>query len=1006
MPRFNEDVRGDHSPPLPPTDRVGRPGASSDFRMSSGSNLASMAGGGASTGLGNNSSGLLGGSGNNGSSGRLRSPSDSRRYSYSPGIKTHASSGHRTDGYDHSTYSTPSYHSQSSMAPSSHHHHSTHRVPYKILCVTNLNSKVPEGTIREALFREFSRFGDVKVKVVYDNNELIAYVYFRCYEDAREARHAKARMVLFEKQLDISPIYERTSAMAASSSSISTQQPLASSSRSRRSVTPDGYTGSSSSGLLPPPVPSSHRTSTRTLSPPHTSSSRSSRSSVPLPPIVRMNMERYAAQYGPSSSSSSRNSYSDHSSHTSSYHHSNHHSISSSHHHRDYGNVDHYHHHDRTSSTSGNVSRSTSMLPHASSNMAANSNLNSSSSSNSGTNRGQQRESKKEKFPNYLHHIAPEEDDKATRTLFVGNLEVTISENELRRIFEKYGHVEDIDVKRPPPGQGNAYAFIKFLNLDMAHRAKVEMSGQYIGKFQCKIGYGKATPTTRIWVGGLGPWTSLAHLEREFDRFGAIRKIDFVKGDNHAYIQYDSIDAAQAACQEMRGFPLGGQDKRLRVDFADPGPYNYPHGSSPTPSSVTPRPGDEHERPELTSGDIGKRSSNPFDSSNPFESSDQTRVRSHRSADYYDDANGNGPSGNNGSSNYWPDECGDRKRIRGPTGDGHSDDVHVVKKPRRSNELFADEINYDPSRGIIVSESVTTIPELVKCCPPLWFGSLILKNSCFALKMLLVSGNHRLVDIFMKNSVVGSNENKCSSVAPSTTTTTTTSATGEQNSTSTSTAAAGVTSNGDMATGTSDESTSVTNVPSNNVSGSGSGSAGSASSSSASGTPMPILKITQRLRLDPSKLSEVTRRMSSAGSNGFCILLAVSSSSSTSNSALKLTSDDGSDIQQRPFKNLVVYLKQKQAAGVISLSSSCSSSASASASVATDEATSPSTGTSTTASNINNSAVLYAFPPCDFSHELLKKIAPNCNSDAAVNLKEDYMVVVVVRGNSTSSAST
>src|SRR5699024_9566712 len=86
----------------------------------------------------------------------------------------------------------------------------------------------------------------------------------------------------------------------------------------------------------------------------------------------------------------------------------------------------------------------------------------------------QQRESKKEKFPNYLHHIPPEEDDKSTRTLFVGNLEVTITEPDLRRIFERYGVVEDVDVKRPPPGQGNAYAFIKFLNLDMAHRAKVE----------------------------------------------------------------------------------------------------------------------------------------------------------------------------------------------------------------------------------------------------------------------------------------------------------------------------------------------------------------------------------------------------------------------------------------------------------------------------------------------------------------------------------------------------
>ncbi|KAH7936913.1 hypothetical protein HPB49_006423 [Dermacentor silvarum] len=184
-------------------------------------------------------------------------------------------------------------------------------------------------------------------------------------------------------------------------------------------------------------------------------------------------------------------------------------------------------------------------------------------------------DTKKEKFPNYLHHVPPEDDDKATRTLFVGNLEVPITEPDLRRIFARYGVVEDIDIKRPPPGQGNAYAFIKFVNLDMAHRAKVEMSGQYIGKFQCKIGYGKATPSTRIWVGGLGSWTSMSLLEREFDRFGLIRKIEYVKGDSHAYIQFDSIDAATSACQQMRGAPLGGHDKRLRVDFAHPDPTAY-----------------------------------------------------------------------------------------------------------------------------------------------------------------------------------------------------------------------------------------------------------------------------------------------------------------------------------------------------------------------------------------------------------------------------------------------
>lgn len=81
---------------------------------------------------------------------------------------------------------------------------------------------------------------------------------------------------------------------------------------------------------------------------------------------------------------------------------------------------------------------------------------------------------KKDKFPNYLHHVPPEDDPLATRTLFAGNLEINISDDEVKRIFGKYGIVEDIDIKRPPPGTGNAFAFVKYQNLDMAHRAKVK----------------------------------------------------------------------------------------------------------------------------------------------------------------------------------------------------------------------------------------------------------------------------------------------------------------------------------------------------------------------------------------------------------------------------------------------------------------------------------------------------------------------------------------------------
>ena len=54
-------------------------------------------------------------------------------------------------------------------------------------------------------------------------------------------------------------------------------------------------------------------------------------------------------------------------------------------------------------------------------------------------------------------------------------------------------------------------------------------------------------------------------------RFGKITKVDYTEGEYHAYVMYESLDAASAALSEMKGYPLGGADHRITVDFADPG---------------------------------------------------------------------------------------------------------------------------------------------------------------------------------------------------------------------------------------------------------------------------------------------------------------------------------------------------------------------------------------------------------------------------------------------------
>ncbi|XP_022164810.1 putative RNA-binding protein 15 [Myzus persicae] len=458
---------------------------------------------------------------------------------------------------------------------------------------------------------------------------------------------------------------------------------------------------------------------------------------------------------------------------------------------------------------------------------------------------------KKDKFPNYLHHILPEDDPLATRTLFAGNLELSISDEELYHLFSKYGVVEDIDVKRPLPGTGNSYAFVRYQNLDMAHRAKVELSGQYIGRYQCKIGYGKSIPTLRIWVGGLGPWTALSQLIQEFDRFGAIKKIEFTKGDTCAYIHYESIDAATAAVNGMRGVPLGGSEHKLRTDFATE------VCSSPTLTYSTKSKSSQGDVP-ATARDLQEltRQFGWPDNEYPLYSS---RIDRNDHTEYSEESRGLGNHENSLSFKQ------------------HS--VSDISSSGSSLHQFIDsdvESEEAEIQSVSPLDSVRTLEHLACKCSDSWQGSLVLKTSQFPAKCHLISGDANIIQSMMKD-LDGKS----------------------------------------------------------------------------------ILRITQRLRLDESKLEDVSNRITTADKHAIFLAMPYSTHSIYNDDAL---------IQIRPLRNLVTYLKQKEAAGVISL--------------------------------INKDpeliGVLYAFPPCEYSAKLLKQFAKNLSSEA---LNDDHLVVVVVNGD-------
>ncbi|CAL1531711.1 unnamed protein product [Lymnaea stagnalis] len=498
-------------------------------------------------------------------------------------------------------------------------------------------------------------------------------------------------------------------------------------------------------------------------------------------------------------------------------------------------------------------------------------------------------ERKSEKFPYHLDHVDPEYDDKATRTLFVGNLDVNITDFDLRNIFGKFGMVEDVDIKRPIRNTGNAFAFIKYINLDCAHRAKVEMSGKYIGRFQCKIGYGKVTPTTVVWVGGLGPWVTVETLEREFDRFGAIQHIEWPRNKNFAYVVYDSIDAAQAACQQMRGYPLGGPDRRLRLDFGEKEhisrshslpDYHYPPPTKDRayapPPERPPVPWREGlhglpDGPERQRYEDWQRDSREYRGPLP----DPYREEGRRHDDYHYERR----------RDRTPEYVKGPYHVGAPRSPERTRDYRDDRGPPREEERRLSERREHraPSpNGDFIDNQCRTLADLAKMLPVAWNGALILKSSAFATRMHVVGGDVTLVDTLMRD---------------------------------------------------------------------------------PTSTESPVLKITQRLRLDQPKLDDVGRRIQAAGPRGHCILLAMPSS-------LANYEDNAASIQQRPLKNLVTYLKQKEAAGVISLPP-------------------------IPISGRKDVGVLHAFPPCDFGFNFLRIRAPKLSPETT---KEDYLVVVVVNG--------
>ncbi|KAF0308176.1 Protein split ends [Amphibalanus amphitrite] len=178
---------------------------------------------------------------------------------------------------------------------------------------------------------------------------------------------------------------------------------------------------------------------------------------------------------------------------------------------------------------------------------------------------------------------------KATRTLFIGNLDKDVKQTELRKAFEKFGEIiglvwaeqtrkghqtdsgKEVDIKKQQSAA--PFAFLQFTDIESVVKAMRAMDGAELGGCvvrtglgQAKLGFGRSMPTNCVWIDGVADAITDKYLARQFSKFGSVVACDINRARGHALVTFESASPAQVAVIEMRGRALGG--KKLQIDFA------------------------------------------------------------------------------------------------------------------------------------------------------------------------------------------------------------------------------------------------------------------------------------------------------------------------------------------------------------------------------------------------------------------------------------------------------
>jgi len=171
------------------------------------------------------------------------------------------------------------------------------------------------------------------------------------------------------------------------------------------------------------------------------------------------------------------------------------------------------------------------------------------------------------------------------RTLYVGNLDTSVSEDLLCALFSQIGAVKECKIIREP--SNDPYAFVEFTYHQCAVTAWAAMNKRSFLEKEMKVNWATSPGNQpkldtsnhhHIFVGDLSPEIETQTLKEAFAPFGEISNCRIVrdpqtlKSKGYAFVSFVKKSEAEAAINAMNGQWLGSRSIRTNWSTRKPPP--------------------------------------------------------------------------------------------------------------------------------------------------------------------------------------------------------------------------------------------------------------------------------------------------------------------------------------------------------------------------------------------------------------------------------------------------